>query len=262
MSVSWPRARRRLPAGPGGVAEAGEEAVDRLLRLPGCGSAIVAARAGAEGSAAAARPAAVARLGWQGAAGGRAVAVRAAAGQESAVAQAEERHRQRPGGRHPAGVFGQARGAEPGRRLRCPGQDQGPRRRRPGGEHGGDRRRCQAGGRADGVQLRGGRAGGCGFVVLLAWDAEGFGEVARAQGQAGRVGVQPQVERLAVQRDEPEREPGRHAAPSRPASCGRRGGPAWMAAWTWLRASSAAWSIRTSSSRPAVSDSAPVLIAR
>ena len=76
---------------------------------------------------------------------------------------------------------------------------------------------AQAGGRADGVQLCGGRAGGCGLVVLAAWDAEGFGEVARAQGEAGRVGVQPQAERLAVQRDEREREPGRHAAPSRPA---------------------------------------------
>lgn len=58
---------------PGGVAEAGEEAADGLLRPRGCGSAVVAGRAGGvKPSAAAARPAAVAGLGREGAAGWRA----------------------------------------------------------------------------------------------------------------------------------------------------------------------------------------------
>ncbi len=112
-------------------------------------------------------------------------------------------------------------------------------------------------------------AGGPGPVVLAAGHAERFREEGGAQGQAGGVGVQPQAERLAVQRGEGERQPSGHTAIASPAAgalarcqAGRRGCRVLVAAWSWPRASSAAWSIRTSSSSPAVSDSAPVLTAR
>ena len=69
-----------------------------------------------------------ARPGMAGDGAGGHAAARAAAARSQAVPQAEEGHRQRPGGGYLPRVFGQASGAEPRRALRCPGQHQRPRR--------------------------------------------------------------------------------------------------------------------------------------
>ena len=92
---------------------------------------------------------------------------------------------------------------------------------------------------------------------------DGAGQHSGRDVEAGSIGVEPGDEVLALVRGQGERQPRRHAAPSRRSGLApAESSPAASAAWRCSLAASAAWSMRTVSSSSVVSASVPVLTAR
>ena len=169
MSVSWPRAWRRLAAVPAGSRRPARKP---LMASCACRAAgVPSRRGGLAASSGPPQPAGPPQWpAWDGR--GRLAGGRPQCGQRLARSWPWRRQKKVTGSDQAAGIWPGSSARQAGQNrvaaLRRPGQDQRPRRRRPGGEHGGDRRRGQAGGRADGGQLRGGRPGDAGRLVVLA----------------------------------------------------------------------------------------------